>query len=392
MMIEGALIAVGALLALAALWPFGPYQLTLLIARRLRRFEPVPAAAEPSAAGGAPTFAICLCVYNEEAVIREKVADLLQLREASGGNLDIAIYADAPNDGTTAILEAYRDQVRLVVSPERHGKTHGMNLLVAGTTASIVAFTDANVRVAPDAIAVLRRYFADGSIGCVCSNLTYVNPNESPVARVGSAFWSFNEWTKGLETDTGSVIGADGAFFAVRRSLHRVVPRGMFDDIYVSLGVLLAGKRVVRAPELRAYEAHSTRAGEEFRRKIRIACECMAVHFALWPELKRLGAWNLYKYIGHRLTRWVGGYLILASLLCFLAAGAMIFGSLAAVAAALLGAALFAVSVRLDLPLARLAWNVVLAFAGNAIGVWKAMRGQRAVTWEPPSSSRASGL
>lgn len=325
-------------------------------------------------------------------MIREKVADLLQLREASGGNLDIAIYADAPTDGTTAILEAYRDQVRLVVSPERHGKTHGMNLLVAGTTASIIAFTDANVRVAPDAIAVLRRYFADGSIGCVCSNLTYVNPNESPVARVGSAFWSFNEWTKGLETDTGSVIGADGAFFAVHRSLHRVVPRGMFDDIYVSLGVLLAGKRVVRAPELRAYEAHSTRAGEEFRRKIRIACECMAVHFALWPELKRLGAWNLYKYIGHRLTRWVGGYLILASLLCFLAAGAMIFGSLAAVAAALLAAALFAVSVRLDLPLARLAWNVVLAFAGNAIGVWKAMRGQRAVTWEPPSSSRASGL
>lgn len=249
-------------------------------------------------------------------MIREKVADLLQLREASGGNLDIAIYADAPTDGTTAILEAYRDQVRLVVSPERHGKTHGMNLLVAGTTASIIAFTDANVRVAPDAIAVLRRYFADGSIGCVCSDLTYVNPNESPVARVGSAFWSFNEWTKGLETDTGSVIGADGAFFAVRRSLHRVVPRGMFDDIYVSLGVLLAGKRVVRAPGLRAYEAHSTRAGEEFRRKIRIACECMAVHFALWPELKRLGGWNLYKYIGHRLVRWIGGYLILASLLC----------------------------------------------------------------------------
>lgn len=70
----------------------------------------------------------------------------------------------------------------------------------------------------------------------------------------------------------------------------------------------------------------------------------------------------------------------------------MIFGTLPAVAAALLGAALFAVSVRLNLPLAGLAWNVVLAFAGNAIGVWKAMRGQRAVTWEPPSSSRASGL
>lgn len=391
MTIAGVLIVLGALLALAAVWPFGPYQLTLLIARRIRPFAPVPSAAEPTE-GDAHTFAICLCVYNEKAVIRDKVEDLLRLRAAAGGGLDIAIYADAPSDGTSAILEEYRDQIRLVISPDRRGKTHGMNLLVAGTTASIVVFTDANVRIAPEAVAVLRRYFADESIGCVCSDLTYVNAGESPVAQVGSAFWSFNEWTKGLETDTGSVIGADGSLFAVRRSLHRVVPRGMFDDIYVSLSVLLAGKRVVRAPELRACETHSTHAAEEFRRKIRISCECMAVHFELWPELKQLGAWNVYKYLAHRFVRWIGGYLIAASLLCLLAAATIGFGLPPVVAAVAVAGALFALSVRLNLPFARLAWNVALAFAGNTVGVWKALRGHRAVTWEPPSSSRASGL
>lgn len=238
----------------------------------------------------------------------------------------------------------------------------------------------------------MRRYFAEGSIGCVCSDLTYVNAAESPVARVGSAFWSFNEWTKGLETDTGSVIGADGSLFAIRRSLHRPVPHGMIDDISVSLFVVLAGARAVRAPELRAYEAHSVNAADEFRRKTRIACQCMAFHLELWPELKRLGAWNVYKYIAHRLLRWIGGYLIAVSLLCLLAAAAMSFGLLPAAAAVALGAALLAASVQLNLPFARLAWNVVLAFAGNTLGVWKALRGHRAVTWEPPSSSRASGL
>lgn len=120
--------------------------MTLLIARRIHRFDPI-ACPSKSAAGEAETFAICLCVYNEEAVIREKMADLLRLRAAAGGELDIAIYADAPSDGTTAILEEYRDQIRLVVSPDRRGKTHGMNLLVARTTATIVVFTDANVMV-----------------------------------------------------------------------------------------------------------------------------------------------------------------------------------------------------------------------------------------------------
>ena len=275
------------LAALPALWPFGPYQLSLLLARRLRRFPPAPDPAHVEPAED--IFAICLCVYNEAAVIREKVEDLLRLREAADGALEIAIYVDAASDGTAEILASYRDRIKLVVSPERRGKTHGMNLLVAGTTASIVMFTDANVRIDPSAVTVLRRYFSDSTIGCVCSDLTYVNAGESAVAAVGSTFWSFNEWSKGLETATGSVIGADGSLFAICRRYHRPVPKGLFDDIYVSLCVLLAGARVVRAPDLKAYETHSTRASDEFRRKIRIACECMAVHFELWPELRSPG-------------------------------------------------------------------------------------------------------
>ena len=196
------------------------------------------------------TFAVCLCVYNEAAVIADKVEDLLRLRQAAGGNLEILIYIDAATDGTASILAPYGDRIRLVVGKDRRGKTYGMNLLVAQTPASIVMFTDANVCIEPTAVAVLRRYFADPSIGCVCSHLTYVNAAQSATASVGSLFWSFNEWSKGLETATGSVIGADGALFAIRRRLHRPVPKGLFDDIFVSLGVL-AG-RVSRGSGARA--------------------------------------------------------------------------------------------------------------------------------------------
>jgi cellulose synthase/poly-beta-1,6-N-acetylglucosamine synthase-like glycosyltransferase len=367
------------------LWPFGFYQASLMAARRLHRFPPTPG---PSAPGPAETFAICLCVYNERAVIREKMEDMLRLREAAGGALDILVYVDAATDGTTEILETYRDRIDLHVSPERHGKTYGMNLLVGRTEAGIVMFTDANVLIDSSAVAVLRRYFADPEIGCVCSSLTYVNTDSSATATVGGAYWRLNEWTKALETATGSVLGADGSLFAIRRRLHRNVPNGMFDDIYVSLGVLLQGYRTVRAPELLAFEAHSTDARDEYRRKIRIACECMHVHFALWPELRRLDGWHLYKYVAHRLLRWLGGYFLALAALQLLVALGLFLGLSWTLGLLAAGGLAFWLMLWLRIGIAGQLLNVLLAFAGTSVGVWQAWRGERAVTWESPQSAR----
>src|SRR5262249_39837120 len=156
---------------------------------RLCRFPPTPDPAQIVPGQSDESFALCMCAYNEAPIIADKVHDLLILREAAEGRLDILIYVDGATDDTASILEPYRDRVRLRIESDRRGKTHGMNLLVAQTHASIVMFTDANVRIDPSAVSVLRRYFADPTIGCVCSNLTYVNASESATAFVGSAFW-----------------------------------------------------------------------------------------------------------------------------------------------------------------------------------------------------------
>jgi cellulose synthase/poly-beta-1,6-N-acetylglucosamine synthase-like glycosyltransferase len=386
------LVAIGTIFLAIAIWPFGPYQFSLILAHRLRRFPPAPDPARSGASRVDETFAVCLCAYNEAAVIADKVEDLLRLQQAAGGNLEILIYVDAASDDTVSILAPYRESVRLVVGKDRRGKTYGMNLLVAQTRASIVMFTDANVRIEPTAVAVLRRYFADPSIGCVCSNLQYTNASQSATAAVGSAFWSFNEWTKGLETMTGSVIGADGSLFAVRRELHRPVEKGLIDDLVVSLGTLSAGYRVVQAPELRVYETHTTAAADEFRRKMRISCQCMHVHFELWPKMRRLDLWNLYKYIGHRLLRWIGGYFLSAAIVLYAVAATLIIDLSTLLVVSGLSLILFLASLRARFSPALQLLNVLLAFAGNAVGAWRAFRGERAITWEPPASGREAGM
>lgn len=368
-----------------AMFPFGPYQLTLLVARRFKVFRP---RANEAAESSVPlSMAICLCAYNEEAVIKEKIENMLALRKIAG-ELDILIYVDAASDRTADIIREYEADVTLVASEERHGKPWGMNRLVALTDADVILFTDANVMVDEAAIASLQQHFADPEIGCVTSHLSYTNPSDTATSEVGSFYWRLDEWTKGLETETGSAMGADGSLFAIRRSLHRPTPDHLIDDLFVSMSALCKGYRLVRGADVRAFESHTTVAKDEFKRKIRIACQCIGVHRALWPELKTLSIWNLYKYFGHRYIRWIGGYFLLAFTV-LLAAGiwtgygflAMI-GSLAAVYVVMV------VGTKTNFRPAQQISNILLAFAGNTLGVWRSYWGEPVVTWDLANSAR----
>src|SRR5205085_8236806 len=93
------------------------------------------------------------------------------------------------------------------------------------------------------------------------------------------------------------------------------VPADIIDDFFTSLSIWCAGWREVMCPDLIAYERSATRSREEFRRKVRIACRAFNCHRLLWPQVARLPAWDLYKYLSHKLLRWVsGGFLALALL------------------------------------------------------------------------------
>jgi cellulose synthase/poly-beta-1,6-N-acetylglucosamine synthase-like glycosyltransferase len=365
-----------------ALHPFTTYPLSLALLRRLR-----PQPVRPVPDGGPRSFAVCLCAYNEEAVIEDKVLNLLEMRQALGGALDILVYVDAATDRTAELLRRHEDVLTLVVSPQRHGKTHGMNRLVSLTRADVVIFTDANVRIDPETLPNLARYFADPSVGCVCGTLTYTNDDETPTAASGAAYWRLEETIKQLESDTGSVIGADGSVFAIRRELHRPVPEDIIDDFHVSLSILCDGRRVVRAPDIRAYEKGATSSGDEFRRKVRIACQAVNVHRLLRPRIARTDLLTRYKYASHKWLRWMTGFLLAAAGL-----SGLLFLWLAfqwtGLAVAFAGAGAAALLDRLGVARVRTVREILSAFAATAVGVLRSYRGDRFQTWTPAQSVR----
>ncbi|HUN46102.1 MAG TPA: glycosyltransferase [Stellaceae bacterium] len=376
------LLAVSALLLLLAAHPFVTYPLSL---RLLRRSRPAEKPSEESAPAG---FAICVCAYNEEAVIVRKVENMLDLRRRYGA-LEILVYVDAATDRTAQLLERFRGEITVIVSPRRFGKTHGMNLLVERATAPIIVFTDANVMVGEDSLAALGEAFRDPDVGCVCGHLVYTNAAGTPTASVGSIYWRLEEQIKRLESEEGAAMGADGSLFAVRRHLHRPVPSNLIDDMYLSLSVLCDGFRVVRAEQAVAYEESVTVSGEEFRRKIRIACQAFNVHRELWPSLRQLPRRVVYMYVSHKLLRWLAIYnLALAGVTA--AAGLALLGVplpailLAGVAGAAL---LWGGHARHVSPLAQIG-EILVALLGAGIGVAESVRGKQYQTWTPATSIR----
>lgn len=378
------LMVLAVLCAWATLHPFTTYPLSLRLLARLRPRRP----AAVSDVTPEPDLAILMCAYNEERVIEGKIANLRLLKELYPG-IEVYVYVDASSDRTAELLRPHQDFIRLVVSSERTGKTPGMNLLMSMVTQPIVMFTDANVRIDPDAPANLMRHFADPTVGCVAAHLIYTNEGASITAGSGSDYWRLEETIKLLETELGSCIGADGSLFAMRRELHRPPPPEVCDDFYVSLQVLCQGKRVVQARDVCAYEASVTSASEEFRRKARIACQSFRVHQLLWPSLRRLSPLIVYGYLSHKWLRWLTLLWLCAAAACFelaLALGGHADWAFAAGAAGALALSLGYLGW--SRPLARV-WDILEAFAGTGLGVLQALRGRDYRIWTPAASIRA---
>ena len=327
---------------------------------------------------------LLFCAYNEIVALPDKIANLRQLKAAQP-ELEIWVYDDSSTDGTSALLAQNADLLTVVPGAGRTGKAAGMKRLAAAASGDILVFTDANVLLASDAIDRLLPYYADPGVGGVCGTLHYITDASSSTSEVGSAYWRFDEKLRSLESATGDVMGADGSIFSVRKALYPSFPDTVLDDFTVSMSVIFAGKRLIKASDVLAYENSVSQRHEELNRKVRIGARAYHTHAFLRGQLRQMSARNRFKYISHKLLRWFGGLTIgLGTLFTLLAVAAV---SLTAGAIALAGVAIasFAAYRASSGKLAKLGEAVIATFA-TQLGILQGMRGRTVATWSPAKS------
>jgi len=263
-----------------------------------------------------PFVSVVMVVRNEEQVLQGKLENLLEL-DYPRERTDLVVVSDGSTDHTEAILHEYArsPRVHAVMNQLSQGKASGLNDALQVAQGEIVIFTDARQKIEPGAMRVLLENFADPQVGCVSGELMLGDPDSGEKSQGMGLYWRIEKKVRELESASGSVVGATGAFYGVRRELlGPMPPEILLDDVYVPMQVVRAGKRVVFEPRARAWDVANQGTEREFSRKVRT----LSGNY----QLLQLAPWLLsgenpirFEFISHKLLRLVVPFALLAALL-----------------------------------------------------------------------------
>jgi len=348
------------------------------------------ARARPGAGGRAgmprvcPTVSLVVAAHDEAACIGAKLENSLRL-DYPADRLEVLIGSDGSTDGTDAIVRAHPDgRVHLSAAP-RAGKTTVLNRCIPAARGEIVVLSDANTRIDPGALKALVRHFEDPEVGAVCGRLQLYNPTRAEYEE--SAYWKYESWLKALEGRQGSVVGANGGLYAIRRALFtRLPPSTIVDDFVIPLRLLDQGYRVLYEPAALASEETTEDYGREFGRRARIAAGNFQSLGLVPGLLSPFRGFPAFAFWSHKVLRWCAPALMLVALAANLVLLDVPFYRLTL--AAQIGFYALAAFGSLSIgpsPLRRLAgvaYYFVTMNVAIAVGFWRFLRQSQAAAWE----------
>jgi cellulose synthase/poly-beta-1,6-N-acetylglucosamine synthase-like glycosyltransferase len=276
-----------------------------------------------------PFLSIIMIVRNEEKVLPRKLRNLLDLNYPDE-SLEIVMVSDGSTDSTNQILSEHtaNPRIRVILNPQQQGKAAGLNAAMSSVRGEIVVFTDARQQIEPDAIRVLVENFADPEIGCASGELMLGDPETGEAEQGMGMYWRIEKAVRELESAVGSVVGATGAIYGVRRKLLVNVPdEAILDDVYIPMHVVRRGARVIFDPRARAWDSPDQGTAREFTRKVRT----LSGNY----QLLQLAPWLLtsanplrFQFVSHKVLRLVVPFALLATLLAsFLTPGVFYRGA-----------------------------------------------------------------
>jgi cellulose synthase/poly-beta-1,6-N-acetylglucosamine synthase-like glycosyltransferase len=341
-----------------------------------------------------PRVSIVFAAHNEEAVIAQKMFNCAHL-DYPAESLEILVGCDGCTDTTAAVARsAALPNASVYEFPNRCGKPAVLNKLLPRARGEIVVFCDANTEFEPDTIRALVRHFNRPEIGCVCGELRLRSRGKASGEQL---YWRFETLLKFLESRLNMLVGANGALFAIRRSLFVAIPAdGIVEDFLIAMNVRAAGHRVLYDPEAIAWEEVAANARQEFRRHVRIGAGNFHALRYTWRMLNPMAGTVALAFWSHKVCRWfVPLVLAAAQISAAMLAREPVYGVAAALGSVLVLLAL--VGHRLDvrarywmpasIPYYFLSTNLALL-----LGLIAFVRGTQSIAWTPTARMAPASL
>ncbi len=195
----------------------------------------------------------------------------------------------------------------------RKGKPSMLNVLAQQAKGDILVLTDARQRVDIGAIQELVKYFDDPKVGSVSGELHYESDTDNKTAAGLGMYWKYEKFIRKSESRMGSMLGATGALYAVRRDLFPLLPPDLIlDDVFVPLKVIEKGFRAIFDKRAKVYDKVFSQPKEEFLRK----CRTLAGNFQLFfyaPQVFNPFHGKIaWQFFSHKFLRLMVPFLLLA--------------------------------------------------------------------------------
>lgn len=265
-----------------------------------------------------PIVSLIIAAYNEEEVIEEKVKNSLALDYPSE-LFEIVIVSDGSDDSTNGIVnrlaERY-DLINFLSYPHRQGKAHALNQGVMHSKGDILVFSDANVMYDKKAIKEIISKFFDPPIGGVCGKVLLYSSISQEVQGEG-LYMRYERFIHKCESRIKTMIGTDGAMYAIRRELYSPLPSlAIIDDFIIAMRVAGQGYRVIYADNALAYEESASSVENEFKRKVRIFAGGYQATLILRSILNPFkNPFVVFGFFSHKLLRWLSPFFVFGMLL-----------------------------------------------------------------------------
>jgi cellulose synthase/poly-beta-1,6-N-acetylglucosamine synthase-like glycosyltransferase len=368
--------------AAALFYAYAGYPLVLLLVSSLR----------PRAVRRAPQMplvSVIITAYNEERDIRAKLENTLAL-DYPAEKLEVIVASDCSTDRTDEIVREFAGRgVRLLRQSERLGKTAAQNSAVAEARGEIILFSDATTLYQPDVLQVMLPSFADETVGCVAGRLVYVDSAGSGVGRGARSYWGYETFLKRHESRAGSLIGASGCLYAVRRSAYVPLYHEACSDFVICTVMVEQGLRAVYEPRAVCMEETNHQTAKELRMRVRVITQ---TYTDLWQHRAMMNPLRSGFYAVQLLSHKVLRYLVPVFLFTLLVSSVLL-APRSIFFTTILGVQLFFYAM------AALSWLLehvgisnrvlalplyfVLANLASLVAFYKFLRGERYSRWEP---------
>jgi cellulose synthase/poly-beta-1,6-N-acetylglucosamine synthase-like glycosyltransferase len=256
-----------------------------------------------------PSVAVLIAAYNEEKVIKEKLESVFNTNYPKN-KLKIYVGSDASDDGTNELLNKLKiiySNLEFVIFEHRSGKINIINHLQSLSDEEILIMTDANVMFKTETLFELIKNFKDEQVGIVASNIIKVSQNNEGISYQEKMYLSLENKIKEAESNAFNLImGAEGGCYAIRNNLFSKVPsKFIVDDFFITIQVLLKGKKVLFNTEALCTEDVDSAIKGEYRRKVRISSGNFQNLFffkgLLYKFWKPIG----FAFWSHKVLRWL---------------------------------------------------------------------------------------